>query len=338
MKSTEYQLNAFVKYIRTLQFVKHSTQKNKSIDEPVYVSTKEIKERFLVNPEKDMANLVQRGDISILETKGSKGFNIKKYNAEKGGYYDFGLLRPKGRELNETTRQMMGNLRFVSLPENCESTPYFDVFLRLRNQHLRIFFTSDNFSGRVHTPITSLKSIIRKQILLAGQPTTAIDVVTMQPLILGKILKDNIGVNDFSNWIDEGKDIYSILQEKLKLEDRKDAKKKFFEIVFAPANENLTKLFGDANWIQWVNQYKSKVLHTNPRSEKKPHSNLAWLLQSKEVEVMSEIWKMLTNKKIKFLSVHDEIIVNVDNYIEAENYFNSVMNRHFTYHKISSKN
>ncbi len=326
MKSTEYQLNAFVEFIRTLQFVKHSTQKNKSIDEPVYVSTKEIKERFLVNPEKDLANLVQRGDISILETKGSKGFNIKKYNAEKGGYYDLGLLRPKGRELNETTRQMMGNLRFVSLPENCESTPYFDLFLRLRNQHLRIFFTSDNFSGRVHTPITSLKSNIRKQILLEGQPTRAIDVVTMQPLILGKILKDNIGVNDFSNWIDEGKDIYSILQEKLKLEDRKDAKKKFFEIVFAPANEKLTKLFGDANWIQWINQYK------------KPHSNLAWLLQSKEVEVMSELWKMLTNKKIKFLSVHDEIIVNVDNCIEAEIYFNTVMNRHFNYHKISSKN
>ena len=338
MKSTEYQLNAFVEYIRTLQFVKYSTQKNKSIEEPVYVSTKEIKERFLVNPEKDMANLVQRGDISILETIGSKGFNIKKYNAEKGGYYDFGLLRPKGRELNETTRMMMHYLRDVSLPENCESTPYFDAFLRLKNQYLRLFFYSDNFSGRIHTPVTSLKSNIRKQILLDGKPTTAIDVATMSPLALGSILKDKIGTNEFSNWIDDGKDIYSLLQEKLKLDDRESAKKKFFEIIFAPASEKLAKMFGNANWISWVNEYKSKVLKSNPRSERKPHSNLAWLLQSKEVEVMGEIWKMLTNKKIKFLSVHDEIIVNVDNYIEAENYFNSVMNRHFTYHKISSKN
>jgi len=39
------------------------------------------------------------------------------------------------------------------------------------------------------------------------------DVATMQPLLLGKILLSEIGSNEYSDWINYGKDIYIMLKK-----------------------------------------------------------------------------------------------------------------------------
>ena len=225
----------------------------------------------------------------------------------------------------------------VSLKEDSGSTDYFNLFLELKNQYLNLFFTVDLFSGRVHTPVSSFKREYRPNILIEGEQTSSLDVSTMQPTLLGKILEIQIGINEYSEWINEGRDIYLIIQSKGKLDSRDKAKKRFFEILFSKPNKQLAELFGNANWINWINEIKSNPLEANPRSQKKQHSNLAWLLQTSEVKIMREVWQGLVNANIFFLSVHDEVIIKVIDAKKAEEIFNNVLTKHFKFYKLNSK-
>ena len=173
--------------------------------------------------------------------------------------------------------------------------------------------------------------------LIDNDKTTSLDVATMQPLLLGKILYNSIGENEYSTWINQGKDIYIELQKKAALNNRDEAKKKFFEILFSKPNDALKELFGATDWINWINNYKQIQEPLNPHGKDKPHSNLAWLLQSTEVAVMRQVWAQLVNINLPFLSVHDEIIVKELHHSKAQAVFESVLSKEFTYYKINSK-
>jgi len=140
----------------------------------------------------------------------------------------------------------------------------------------------------------------------------------MQPVLLGKILRSKIGDNEFSQWIEQGQDVYVMLQQAAKLETRDKGKKRFFEILFSPANSELVQLFGSANWIDWINEYKRKGDADNPHDKEKRHSSMARLLQTTEVRIMREIWQALNTAGLPFLSVHDEIICREQDRHQAE--------------------
>jgi hypothetical protein len=247
------------------------------------------------------------------------------------------MLKTKGRELDALAIYMRDVLMKVSLIENSESTLYFNTFLMLKKTNIDLFFTIDDFSGRIHTPVSSFHRILRPNILINGEKTSSLDVVTMQPLLLGKILSDRIGKNDYSDWIESGEDIYITIQQKAQLPSRDDAKKRFFEILFSKPNEQLATMFGNANWIEWINDFKKKPFTPNPHTLEKNHSNLAWLLQTKEVEMMKKIWHELSSRKIKFLSVHDEIIVTWSDLPKAREVFDNILSAEFNYYKLNSK-
>jgi hypothetical protein len=159
----------------------------------------------------------------------------------------------------------------------------------------------------------------------------------MQPVLLGWILRDEIGSNEYSNWIDAGQDIYESIREKAKLKTRDEGKDRFFEITFSPADKRLAAMFGNSDWITWVNDLKSKQMPANPHTMEKQHSNLAYLLQSKEVEIMCKVWQGLHDAGIVFLSVHDEVIVKAKDIGDAELIFSKVLSRYFSYYKLNVK-
>ena len=272
MQSTDYQLNKFLEHVRALQLFK-TALKVDGKDSFVFVSMNDIRHKFLNNPKEDIKKLISSGELAQKQFTNNKGYKYYKYKTLRPGYYDLTFLKPKGKELDETTSEMLLVLKDVSLKKGSESTNYFDAFLKHKYVLTRLFFNVDRFSGRVHTPITSFKGKYRKNILIQNKETISIDVVTMQPILLGKILENEIGNNNFSNWINEGKDIYIILKEILVLETRAIAKNLFFEIIFAPANERLSNVFGNANWINWINYYKTKKIPENPNNAVKTHSN-----------------------------------------------------------------
>lgn len=338
MESTENQLNAFLQLVHTKQFFLNSL-KGVSSDNFVFIPMQEIKNEFLSNPKKDIKKLVDRGLLEVKEWE-RNGRKFFTYKSLKPNYYDITLLKPKGRPLTPVTKAMMEMLKDVSLRAGSETTIYFNSFLKNKHTLLRVFFNVDIFSGRVHTPVTSLKSDIRSNIFIQGEPTTAIDVVTMQPVLLGGILKNAIGDNEFSSWIDEGRDIYIMLKEAANLEARDKAKTKFFEILFSKPNNALVELFGSSDWITWINNIKTTPIQGKPPSHdtlEKRHNNLAYILQTSEVFIMTEVWQELVNSGIVFLSVHDEIIVKNSDYWEAREIMETVLSKHLPYFKLSEK-
>lgn len=328
IKKTHTMEHNFITYVRTLQFWQLRL-KGKQTDY-VYIPSGEVK-HYNIN----LQSLIDRKEIEVKEQLSNKGNKYYTYKALQKGNINLSLIKPKGDELNEVHRKMMYYLMNVSLPTDAPRTVYFDAFLKCKEYEPRLFFTVDTFSKRVHTPVTSFSKDYRPNLLLFGDKTTSFDVATMQPSLLGKILHDTIGENDFSEWINNGKDVYGILQEKANLSTRDEAKKKFFEILFGKPNKQLETLFDSSNWINWINDFKSKPFTPNPHTLEKNHSNLAYLLQSTEVNLMTKLWLKLIENNIPFVSVHDEVIVHKKNSIETLKIFNSVLEKEFSFFKIN---
>jgi hypothetical protein len=331
----------FITYVRTLQLFACRLRGNDE-GEGVHISQKEIERRFFIYPafnrRQELETLIRTGQLAVETTiSGTTGRKMHTYRALRAGAIDPSLIQQEPPQYGVNTMQMMENLRLVTLTPGAPTTPYFDAFLKYRDQMLDLFFTVDPFAKRVHTPITNFHRTHRPNILLSGRPTISLDVATMQPLLLGRILYDRIGLNDFSEWINSGRDVYVMLQKAAKLETRDQAKKRFFEILFAKPNDSLVAMFGRADWITWINSYKRKYEPRNPHSRYKPHSNLAWLLQTTEVRTMRKVWERLNVAGIPFLSVHDEIIVRKDNRHQAEGIFRDVLNGEFTYYQLNMK-
>lgn len=328
--------NKYVTYVRTLQFWQ-SRLRNGDAMKPVYIPMSDIKARFLPNPAQELKYLTDQGLLSISTYTTKNRHTAQKYRALMPGKINPSLLKPVSQELDQLSQHMKGILYSVSLKPDAPSTLFFDAFLKLKSKYMDLFFTVDSFSNRIHTPISNFHRTHRPNILIEGQETASLDVVTMQPLLLGNILKKQIGENDYSGWINSGEDIYVMLQKKAKLGTRDEAKKRFFEILFSPSDRRLSEMFGSAHWIEWINAIKSRILKYNPHSIEKNHSNLAWLLQTTEVKLMRKVWQNLANSKIPFLSVHDEIIVRRQDIRKARTIFENVLRENFEYYRLSAK-
>ncbi len=325
----------FVIFIRTQQFFQ---QRLKGVEVSykafVYVSSTVISERFFPYPKfnknMELQKLVDAGEIEIDKTG-----KAHKYRALRQGAIDISLLKPNSDNYGYYTLKMRDYLQIVSLPAGVETTDYFALFLKHKANYIDVFFTVDDYAGRVHTPVSSLYKEHRPLLLLGGLETAALDVVQMQPTLLGNILEKQIGDNDFSSWINSGKDIYQMLQTRAGLPDRDSAKKYFFKIAFGVPDNELAENFGNANWVNWVNAYKSTYNPNNPKG--KIHGNLAWLLQSTEVQVMRKVWRALIDSGIVFCTVHDEIIVPLKDLNKAKRIMTTELQTVFKYFRITVK-
>lgn len=332
----------FLTLVRTKQLIASLYQPRRhqtNTPEPVYIEQKEIETLCYPYPKynrkAELETLVRMDELSVTKKLSKNGREAFYYSALQAGDVDLSLVKPRQQSLNIVTVLMKQNLKHVSLPEGAASTRYFDAFLNGKN-YLDLFFFQDLFSGRIHTPISSFHRILRPNILLTGERTVSFDVSTMQPLLLGKILKEQIGDNEFSNWIDSGIDIYKMVKTKAGLKTRQEGKELVLQkLLFCKSNEALNKLFGNASWIIWINKYKSSDEPLNKNCKTKPHSNMAWLLQTTEVRLMKKIWARLLEEDIIFLSVHDEIIVQIKNGEKVEAIMHEVLNKELAYFKLT---
>lgn len=314
----------FITYLRTRQFL-NTCLKNQH-DTGIRLQKSDLR-RFSVSGA-DLYHLQQKGLIQATETG---------YRVTEPGKVDLSLITRQTKPLTNLQKWMKKVLMFVDYPDSIPVPVYFRTFLNVRNQYLDLFFKVDNFSGRIHTPISSLSRDLRPFILLNGERCVSLDIGQMQPTLLASILFDHIGKNAFSDAIFEGKDVYTALQTKAGLNSRDEAKKRFFQIIFGLPSNELELLFEGENWIKWINDYKSKAEPRNPHTAIKMHSNLAWLLQTYEVRLMTIIWHELAEVGIYWLSVHDEIICRAPDAGKVEKIMNNVLSKHFKTFKINIK-
>lgn len=314
----------FITYIRTKMLFNERLRHQK--DNSVFVHESDLK-RFAVSP----------ALLHLFINNAELSHENNRFKALKAGAVDITLIKRKGAEQSKLHKWLKQILMFVDLPDNIQAPDYFRMFLKYRNGYLDLFFTVDEFAKRIHTPVSSLSHEIRPYLLLCGESTVSFDVSQMQPTLLANILFHNVGENAFSSAIFEGVDVYTMLQQKAGLKDRNDAKKRFFQMLFSKPSNELETLFEGANFIQWINNYKSINEPRNPHSINKPYSNLAFLLQNYEVRVMSEIWRKLAEKGIPALTVHDEIICRKQDTNEAETIIKNQLSKHFQTFKLNIK-
>ena len=327
----------FLSFLFTEQFMQTRFKDFDKSTNYIFINREILRTLFFANPRKELDYLEENKFIISITQTTKQNHLIKLYRTTSVHNLNFSNFEYDGAPLDDVTITLKSHLKTISLERNIRSTPYFDKFLELKQYNLHCFFKVDHFSGRVHTPVTSLKSEFRSKLLIKDKKTVSLDIATMQPLLLGKILEDKIGYNEFSYWLEEGKDIYELLQVKANLPDRETAKKKFFQILFGKSNESLAANFGNCDWIEWVNDFKSKPLHSNPNTEEKEHSNLAWLLQTTEVKLMRKIWSALIKADIIFLSVHDEIIVRQSDQEETYSIMSRILSQEFRFFRINLK-
>ncbi|MGL5936516.1 MAG: hypothetical protein ACRCZI_12960 [Cetobacterium sp.] len=322
----------FTTYVRTKLLFKQRFNDQKDYDS-VKIYVYELK-KLGVNSGPLLYSLKVRKEISY-----DMNGNFKVLN---GGPVDFSLLEKTRRrvrnkvELTSLHLYMREQLRYVSIdvPES-DLSVYFRTFLSMRDNHLHVFFTVDDFSGRVHTPIVNLKGNLRSLIKLHGQKVVSLDVKQMQPIILAKILKEAIGLNAFSESISKGDDVYNLIQSAARLDTRDAAKKMLYQLIFGKPTDGIGKMFaGDTKWVDWINQYKRREEPLNPH-KKDMHTNLAWLLQYSEVQVMTEIWLELQSRGIAFLTVHDELLCVKGDFHAVQGVMREVLRRHFVFFEIS---
>ena len=253
--------------------------------------------------------LQQRGEIQYDSLGNFKALNPGKIDIdllEKTKRYS-----TKNGEITDVHIYMRDVLIRVTIDIGEDELPiYFKNFLIHRGDHPTFFFSVDGFSGRVHTPVCNLKSALRKHLRLDGEKLISLDVRQMQPIILGKVLFDNVGLNPFSSTIEKGKDVYDLLLcQNSSISTREEAKKMLFKLIFGYPMDKISSMFqGDNKWVEWINFFKSNTEKQNPHF-RDTHTNLAWLLQSKEVEIMTSAWRRLMRENIPFLTIHDDILV-----------------------------
>lgn len=312
----------FLTYCNTRQFFTNRWRGDTFVNS-FYLSDKEL-QRF---------NLTRTQVEAMPEIK---TVDVNTYNVTGVNEIDISLLKPHGRPLTELHRYMLRCVVNSNLPDMVDTTPFFKTFLKHRERFPELFFTVDSFAGRVHTPISGMSKEIRPELLLYGEKTVSFDVAQMQPTLLSNILFENIGNNAFNEAIFQGTDIYTMLQERAALKSRDEAKKLFFQLIFGKPTNEMEKLFSGADFIRWINWYKSTPDGRNPHKEK-VHSNLAWLLQTHEVKVMGEVWQALAKKNIPFLTVHDEIICRQSDTSKAEAIFKIGLDKYFKTYKLNIK-
>ena len=72
---------------------------------------------------------------------------------------------------------------------------------------------------------------------------------------------------------------------------------------------------------------------TNP--SKKRYSNLARLLQLSESEMFRKVWMALRKERIRFVSVHDSVIVESRNHSRAYQIMERVLSNYLDFFKIA---
>lgn len=317
------QEHRFITYIRTKQLLNERLRYQ--TDNSVSVHESDLK-RFGLT----YAQLNQMLADGLLQ-RTEKGIQ-----ATTAGTVDLSLIKPNCKQETDLHRWMKQFLLHVDLPETIQAPDYFSIFLRTRNEFLNLFFKVDDFSGRVHTPVSNLHRELRPELILMGEPVTSLDVSQMQPTLLGNILFQNTGKNAFSDAINEGRDVYEMLQSMAGLNSRDEAKKLFFRMLFGRPSDELGTVFSDGRFMDWINAYKSRPETRNPHGTRQ-HTNLAWLLQSYEVYIMSQVWQLLAQNGIPFLSVHDELIIRQSDTEKAFQITNIILSKHFKNYKLNFK-
>ena len=287
---------------------------DKPKDKWIYLKNSHLEKIFLYpkyNRKDSIERLLKEGIIEQKTDYGKGKIKSKyyTYRIKDDKYYEdatFDLSLVKMPKLDLITSKVATHLSFTSLDVDKHDIDtslkdYLKYFFEAEDK--RYFVSKDIFGHRIHHPLTLVSKNVRPHITLFGQKTNFVDIPQSQPSLLSYFLKKQVGDNTFSEILDNGGDIYELINK----EDRDKGKKQFYELLYG-RNPNISHIVGEKG-EKWVNELKKTEIQANP-STNGNHTNLAWLLQNKESEVMHKVFNQLS---YPFIPIHDEVIVMEQN-------------------------
>lgn len=240
------------------------------------------------------------------------------------------------------------------------------LFNETKGNQIYELINQDKFSGRVSTVITALPSFIRNTpgiITINKQNILSLDLKQSQPMIMALTLQEYHPNNDYTRKFKQVGDIYIYmarqyykgdwerLSQKQKAKERNKAKKIVFRMMFGRPygqwHEKFKSLFPQAarlifrikktenklnpNHEKYKNAKPYKCRKTGKWKKKKyqPHTNMAYEMQTREVTVFRLVWSKLLQYKIKFVSIHDEILVQASRHTDAYHIMKGILDRYF---------
>jgi len=174
----------------------------------------------------------------------------------------------------------------------------------------KLWIKRKDAQSRIYSSITNLNREFREHLLLDGQKLVKLDIKSCQPYILSKLSKD-IYMMDLCTY--KSKDFYSYVGDVLGIGDREIAKKTVIGSLFDRENRiyrrDIQNVLQDHFPVAY--DYISKV-------KKDGYNQLAIKLEQEEVRYMEKVWGTLAKEKIRFLTVHDCLMVYKENVKRVE--------------------
>jgi hypothetical protein len=174
----------------------------------------------------------------------------------------------------------------------------------------KLWIKRKDAQSRIYSSITNLNRKFRDHLLLDGQKLVKLDIKSCQPYILAKLSKDKY-MMDLCTC--KSKDFYSYMGNVLGIEDRDKAKKVVIGALFDREDRIYRRDVQNAlqDHFPVAYAYLSKI-------KKNGYNQLAIKLEQEEVLYMEKVWAILAKEKVRFLTIHDCLLVHKENVKHVE--------------------
>lgn len=180
---------------------------------------------------------------------------------------------------------------------------YSDSINKMFNK--KFYGKRNSTNNRMDTNLTNMAKVLTNEMCTENN-LTQFDLCNAQFCILAKELEKELYTEDFKIFKEQAYNgtLYEYIMEKLKLDDRADAKKMMFELMFSKETlkselkDKLKEIFPSV--VDKVDEYKKL----------NGYNTFSIMLQKKESEIFIDgLWKELKKKKIFCTPKHDCLIV-----------------------------
>lgn len=165
----------------------------------------------------------------------------------------------------------------------------------------KLWITHKSEKARVYSSITNLDRDSRDSIRLYGKELIKLDIKTAQPYFLA-VLSNDESLLEFC--VNPDKDLYSYIGNLLGIHDRETAKNTFLPALF----DSERQIYRQAVWNALKTHFRGAYDYAR-EVKREDYSALSRLLEQKEVELMTRVWRLLAVEKIPYLTIHDCLMI-----------------------------
>ncbi len=266
---------------------------------------------------KEEIEKVKIEDFKINDNVSRDAFNVsfgkdKKYWMTKEKAIEKSLELDKTLIQDENKFYIVDEYEFILRKKSSMLQSYQDAINKLVNK--KFYGKRNTTNNRLDTNLTNMAKILTNEVCSENN-FVQFDLCNSQFAVLSDWLEDKIDTEDFKKFKEHsyGGTLYEFIMKELNLENRLEAKKMMFELMFSKEDyksnlkSKLKSLFPSV--VELVDTYKKE----------KGYNNFSIMLQQRESEIFIDgLWKQIKKKKIFCTPKHDCLIVKKEDAEKVE--------------------